>query len=81
MNDHDWIIGVCKDLRAYAEKNGLDQVASAVTNALNVAIWEIEGAKDERLLINSERTAHLRAPSLDTSNRKRCQKVILFPRR
>ena len=76
MNDHDWIIGVCKDLRAYAEKNGLDHVSSAVTGALNAAIWEIGGVHDKPRAMNSERITSVIAPPSDISSRKRCGNVI-----
>lgn len=43
MKKHDWIIGVCRDLRAYADQNDLPELADAVKNALNIAMWEIDG--------------------------------------
>lgn len=38
---HDWIFNVLSDLRSYAEKNDLPDVASAATQALAVAQAEI----------------------------------------
>jgi hypothetical protein len=38
---HDWIFSVLSDLRSYAEKNDLPEVAIAAANALVVAQAEI----------------------------------------
>ncbi len=39
---HDWIFDVLKDLRAYAEANGLPELAAKAEECLRVAKAEIE---------------------------------------
>ncbi len=78
MQDVDWLIGVCQDLCAYAEKNNLRNVTSAAEYALEVAILETEGATRLQQLINSThsaRTFQARKPRKQSS----CNEVILLP--
>ncbi len=42
---HDWILDVLADLRSYASKNGLVQLAAEVDHALDVARHEIAAAE------------------------------------
>lgn len=52
MKDDDWLIGVCQDLCAYAEKNNLRNVSSAAEYALQVAIQEVEAPTRLKRLVN-----------------------------
>lgn len=44
---HDWIFDVLSDLRRYALRNGLPQLATQVDAALRVARAEIDAAERE----------------------------------
>ena len=43
---HDWVFDILKDLRAYAERNGLPALAARVEAALAVAEVEIADQSD-----------------------------------
>ena len=79
MNDHKWIIGVCQDLRAYAKKYDLEHINSAVTHALNVALWEIGGTEDLKRMAKYEPSVCSNQSSYQQSERT-CSKVVAFPR-
>lgn len=40
MHEHDWIIEVCEDLRAYARKHNLDHLEAKLNTALTAAQHE-----------------------------------------
>jgi predicted transcriptional regulator len=50
---HDWVFDVLKDLRRYAEKNGLPALAARVDAALAVAEVEI-AAQDDSPALHAE---------------------------
>lgn len=41
---HDWILDVLRDLRAYAQMNGMPALATKAQDALDVAIVEMQAA-------------------------------------
>ena len=78
MKDDDWLISLCQDLCAYAEKNNLRNVTSAAEHALEVAIQETKAATQLKRLVNSSQhvgTVHGPRPIAYRS----CGKVTLFP--
>ena len=76
MDDHKWIIGVCQDLREYAKKYDLEHVNSAVTHALNVALWEIGGTEQLKRMAKYE-PAVCSNLSSHTKNERTCSKVVI----
>ncbi len=45
---HEWIFDVLSDLRAYADKNGLNGLVAAVDEAMQVARAEVHDGADRR---------------------------------
>jgi hypothetical protein len=46
---HDWIFDVLSDLQAYAERNGLPELAQKIAETLTLAEREINGGEVEEL--------------------------------
>lgn len=52
MKSHDWIIEILKDMHEYAELNGLQQLAKAISNVEWSAAVELRCSTDPMKLCN-----------------------------